>query len=215
MSASASATDVRQAFRHAAKAAHPDRDGGDAERFRRIVEAYRRLQDQPATPDFLFQPPTTTSAGGRGALRITPLQALSGGAAEHRTGDGRTLRIQLPPGLRTGDQLRAGSDVFDIAVMGEPELMVRGDDVWLTVKVEPRTLDEGGRLAIDTPVGRRIVWITRRAAERGLVRLAGQGLPARGAHGQGHLFVRLAPKPVEAQSAARNLLRRFAAAWAA
>jgi len=44
----------------------------------------------------------------------------------------------------------------------------------------------------------------------------GQGLPARGSHRQGHLFLRLAPAEAgQADSAARVLLRRFAAAWAA
>ena len=54
------------------------------------------------------------------------------------------------------------------------------------------------------------------AGERKLVRLVGQGLPARGQHRRGHLFLRLAPaKAGQADSAARALLRRFAAAWAA
>ena len=52
-------------------------------------------------------------------------------------------------------------------------------------------------------------------AERRLVRLGGQGLPARGAHGQGSLFIRLVPDTGAPESAARAQLRRFAAAWAA
>jgi len=92
---------------------------------------------------------------------------------------------------------------------------VRGDDLWLTVAVAPSTLAEGGRISLETPLGRRIVWVTKKAGERGLVRLAGQGLPARGRHLQGHLFIRLAPNASCADTAARTLLRRFAAAWAA
>ena len=76
-------------------------------------------------------------------------------------------------------------------------------------------LAEGGRIALDTPLGRRVVWITKKAGERGLVRLVGQGLPARGRHRQGHLFLRLAPQETKADTAARTLLRRFTAAWAA
>ena len=69
---------------------------------------------------------------------------------------------------------------------------------------------------METPLGRRIVWLTKKASERKLVRVVGQGLPARGRHRQGHLFLRLAPaKAGQADSAARTLLRRFAAAWAA
>jgi curved DNA-binding protein len=45
--------------------------------------------------------------------------------------------------------------------------------------------------------------------------LVGQGLPARGAHRQGHLFLRLAAQVRTTDSAAKALRRRFAAAWAA
>ena len=94
-------------------------------------------------------------------------------------------------------------------------LLVRGDALWLTVPVEPRLLAEGGRITVETPLGRRVVWITKKAGARGLVRLPGQGLPARGRRREGHLFLRLTPQTRTTASAARTLLRRFAAAWAA
>ncbi len=93
-------------------------------------------------------------------------------------------------------------------------MIVRGNDVWLTVHVAPAVLKKGGRVVLDTPLGRRTVWIDRRAAERGLVRLEGQGLPARGRHPRGHLFLRLATERAASDSPALNLLRRFTAAWA-
>ena len=52
-------------------------------------------------------------------------------------------------------------------------------------------------------------------AERRLVRLEGQGLPARGAFPQGDLFVRLASDASASEGPARARLRAFAAAWAA
>jgi len=76
-------------------------------------------------------------------------------------------------------------------------------------------LDQGGRVSLETPLGPRDVWITRKASARGLIRLAGDGLPARGRHRQGDLFIRLQAASETASSAARTLLRRFAAAWAA
>src|SRR5438128_1475379 len=82
-----------------------------------------------------------------------------------------------------------------------------GDDLWLTVHVTPRTLDEGGRVPVVTPIGRRILWVTKKAGERRLVRAPGLGLPARGRHPEGALFVRLAPKTGPLDSAARNLIR--------
>jgi len=208
--------ELRRAFRDAAKQAHPDRSGDAGERFRRVVEAYHRLQSaQARAAERIVQPPAPR-AGGPAVLAIGPLVALRGGHAEHRLADGRTIRVRLPAGLRAGDTVRAAGAELRVMQVGAPEMLVRGDDLWVTAAVPPRLLAEGGRVALETPLGRRIVWLTKKAGERKLIRLAGQGLPARGRHAQGHLFLRLAPaQPGQADSAARTLLRRFTAAWAA
>lgn len=212
----ATAAELRRAFRESAKQAHPDRPGGDAERFRQVVEAYRLL-NAPKITDSIIQPPATMVRPARidTWLTITPLLAMNGGVLMHQAADGRRLKISLPEGLRTGDTLRVGEVEYEIAVRGDGEMLVRGDDLWLTVPLDPGVLAQGGRVALDTPLGRRVVWITRKAGERGLVRLVGQGLPARGAHRQGHLFLRLAAQVRTTDSAAKALRRRFAAAWAA
>lgn len=212
----ATAAELRLAFREAAKLAHPDRPGGDAERFRLAVEAYRLLS-APKITDSIIQPPATVvrPAPVDSRMDITPLLAMNGGVLMHRLANGRRLKITLPEGLRTGDTLRVGDIEFEITVRGEGEMLVRGDDLWLTVPLDPGLLAQGGRVALDTPLGRRVVWVTRKAGERGLVRLVGQGLPARGPHRQGHLFLRLAAQVRTTDSAARTLRRRFAAAWAA
>jgi curved DNA-binding protein len=205
--------ELRRAFREAAKLAHPDRVGGGGDRFREVVAAYHRLLYAPVG-DIPIQP-LTPRAEPPGVLAITPLLALRGGSISHRLADGRTVRIRLPAGLRAGDTVRAGGAALSVAISGDTAMLVRGDDLWMSVTVAPRTLVEGGRIALETPLGRRIVWVTKKAGERGLVRVVNQGLPARGAHTQGHLFVRLAAKRGQADSAARTLLRRFTAAWAA
>ena len=209
----ATAGELRRAFREAAKRAHPDLAGGGGEQFRQVVDAYHRLQAQPPPHERFFQPPAPNAAPD--ILTISPLIALQGGAADHRLRDGRLIRLRLPGGLRPGDLVRAAGAYLYVAIAGAPAMLVRGDDLWITVSVNTRTLAEGGRIALETPIGRRIVWITRKAGERGLVRVVGQGLPARGTHRQGDLFIRLAAHRGEADSAARTLLRRFAAAWAA
>ncbi|MDZ4376438.1 MAG: molecular chaperone DnaJ, partial [Phenylobacterium sp.] len=102
-----------------------------------------------------------------------------------------------------------------VYIRAQDGVIVRGDDLWMTAKVAPAVLKKGGRIAIDTPIGRRSVWIDRKAAERGLVRVEGEGLPARGRRAEGHLFICLSAQAGGADSAALALLRRFAAAWAA
>ena len=108
--------------------------------------------------------------------------------------------------------MRADGVELPVVIRGDGETLVRGDDLWITAKVPPRMLERGGKLAVETPLGRRIVWITEKAGTQALVRLQGQGLPARGRHKLGHLFVRLVPGDAEPASAMR---KRFTAAWAA
>ena len=209
----ASAGDLRRAFREAAKQAHPDRPGGDEQRFRRVVAAYQRLQPVQGG-ERIIQPPAP-AAPEPAILTLDPLIALRGGSVEHTLAGGRRIRVKLPPGLRQGDVVRAGAAELTVVLRGAADMLVRGDDLWVSVRVPARALSDGGRVALETPLGRRIVWLSSKAGERGLVRLVGQGLPARGNRPQGHLFLRLTPAPDDAHSAARTLLRRFAAAWAA
>ena len=212
VSSASTPTEVRRAFRMAAKRAHPD-TGGDERAFRQIVEAYNRLQDP--LDEKLAQAPARRPQTALPELEITPSLAMEGGEVDHRMADGRRIRIVLPPGLRPGDMLRAGGCELCVYIRAQDGVLVRGDDVWMTVKVSNGVLKKGGRVTLDTPFGRRIVWIDRKAAERGLVRLEGQGLPARGKRKGGYMFLRLAASAGVADSAALALLRRFAAAWAA
>jgi len=207
--------ELRAAYREAAKRAHPDRPGGDAALFRDVLAAYRLLQEQPVNPIHFppavaTPPPLVTQA----VITIDAAMAFAGGCLELAI-DARRLRLTLPPGLRVDDQVRVDDVVFRIAIKPDPEALVRGDDLWLTVRLDPRILAEGGRVEVATAIGPRLAWISSKAAARGLVRLPGQGLPARGRHATGDLFLRLEASDAEAESAARSQLRRFAAAWAA
>jgi curved DNA-binding protein len=211
----ASPGELRRAFRDAAKLAHPDRAGGSAEHFREVVEAYRLLQLVP-TADRIIQPPARMEPSFvLDTLELSPLTAMSGGVVDHRPSHGPRLKLTLPPGMRNGDMVRAAGIELEVVIRGGPEMLVRGDDLWMTVRLDPSLLARGGRIGLETPLGRRVIWVTKKAGSRGLVRLPGQGLPARGRHRQGHLFLRLTPHVGAADSAARTLRRRFAAAWAA
>jgi len=210
VTSAATPAEVRAAFREAARRAHPDA-GGDAGAFRQVVDAYQRLQN----PDRFTAPPVRPRATPDPDLEITPKLALEGGEVDHRFPDGRTIRITLPPGLRSGDKVAADGAELCVYIRAQDGVLVRGDDVWVTAKVSGAMLKKGGRISVETPLGRRSIWVDRKAAERGLVRVEGEGLPARGRRAQGHLFVRLTAAPGLADSAAMSLLRRFAAAWAA
>ena len=212
VAATASAAEIRRAYLEAAKVVHPDA-GGAAEQFLRVMAAYRRLELAAPADDVLADARAPKPEAG--TLEIMPVMAWGGGAIEHRGRDGRLLRVKLPVGLRQGDEVRAGDEMLRVVIVSTDGMQVRGDDLWITVPVPPRLLVEGGRVPVVTPIGRRILWVTKKAGERRLLRAPGLGLPARGRHAQGCLFVRLAPKTGPLDSAARVLLRRFSAAWAA
>lgn len=215
VSADAGERELRKAYREAAKRAHPDRPTGDAALFRDVLTAYRLLQENPPRPTHF--PPAVANAPpvvDRAILDIDIATAFGGGA-ETLVIDGRRLRVTLPAGLRAGDKVRVENIIFEVRLRPLDGALVRGGDLWLSGKVAPRVLAEGGRVEADTPLGPRLAWISTKAAARGLVRLPGQGLPARGAHRAGDLFLRLEAAERDAESPARSLLRRFAAAWAA
>jgi len=218
-----------RAYRMAVKAAHPDH-GGDAERLRQVIEAHRLLASM-AKGRLGFPPATTARAhqhGPRGAqprpapvrhpVEISVTEALFGGR-RRVTLEGRSLELKLPEGLRAGEVLRLarasgeGRDLYvRIAIAAEPDLAVRGDDLWLRAAAPA---DYGGRLEIDTPRGRRAVWLTRKIGSKRLLRLSGEGLPARGQRKAGDLIVRLEAPAAPAETPAREMLRRFAGTWAA
>jgi curved DNA-binding protein len=200
------------AFRAAAKEAHPDRPGGDAAKFRDILAAYRLLQSLPRLPAVVLAEPVPPAEPH---VEIAPLTALLGGEAEAVLADGRRVRARIPAGARHGEAVSVGAQAVKVRIGAESAIQVRGSDLWVTVEVAPGVLDQGGRAAVPTPLGEKVLWISRKIAERGLVRLEGQGLPARGSHPQGSLFIRLIPETGAPESAAREQLRRFAAAWAA
>lgn len=215
VAADADERELRKAYREAAKRAHPDRPTGDAALFRDVLAAYRLLQDTPVVqhhyPPAVAQP---APIADRVFLEIDIATALCGGAEELAI-DGRRLRLKLPAGLREGDRVRIEGVCFEVRLRAQDGALVRGDDLWLTGKVDPRVLAEGGRVDAETPLGPRPAWISTKAAARGLVRLPGQGLPARAHHKAGDLFLRLEAAESRGESPARSLLKRFAAAWAA
>lgn len=221
---------LARAFRVAVKACHPDREGGDAERLRQVIEAHRMLQQlqearrQTTAAGPAFRPAPQPEPRPQPALEtldISVTEALFGGERRVQLLSGRALDVRLPAGLRPGETLRlsgaaGGADLhLKINVTGLPNLAVRGDDLWLKITAPLKQIDEGARLEVETPRGRRAVWLSRKAGLKRLMRLPGEGLPARGGHARGDLFLRIEPEEAPAESPAKSMLRRFAATWAA
>ncbi|AQR61566.1 molecular chaperone DnaJ [Brevundimonas sp. LM2] len=208
--------DLTCAFRLAVKSARPDLAGGDEQRFREVIAAYRLIQSQTSRPAAL--PAPSLRAPAPPVVGLTPMQALAGGEVTVHLG-GRTLNVHAPAGLRTGDHLRlkaAGADGSDLhlPVLVRPGdgLVVLGDDLHMRWGASPRLLADGGRVEIETHAGLRSAWLTPGLQSPVRLRLRDLGLPARGNRQGGHLFVTLFPSE-DVPSAAEDLLARFTRVW--
>ena len=195
------------AFRVAVKAAHPDRTGGDPERFRLVLEAYRLLQAAPERP--AAAPP------GAPFVDIALWIAIAGGEVELDLPSGRRVRVTVVPGVRDRETLEVDGETVTARIASGEAVEVRGSDVWVAARIPAVLLAEGGRATVVTPLGVKILWVSRKVAQRRVVRLPGLGLPARGAWAAGDLCIRLVPDIEAPESASRARLRKFAADWAA
>ena len=219
----ADAAALGRAYRTAVKAAHPDLGGGDAERLRLVIDAHRLLKSLRETR-ILFSPaPAVAPVKAALSAKITLEEAIKGARRRLTQPGGGSLQVRLPKGLRAGDVLRLkrrdGGDVLvRIAVLPEPGVTVRGDDLWLEVSAPAGQVKPGARLEVDTPRGRRALVAPDGMADGKPIRLKGQGLPARGRHPAGDLILKLRLEPTAAEvreTVSQTLLRRFSARWAA
>src|SRR6185312_8717879 len=116
----------RAAFQREAKAAHPDR-GGDSERMRLVIEAYRFLKAmgapapeprpqpraRPQPTAARAEPPPEPKAQAEPAddrpvppLKISIVEAFRGAERLVRIRSGQKFKVRLPAGLQSGDMVR-------------------------------------------------------------------------------------------------------------
>ncbi len=217
LSGPASPEAVADAFRARLAEARPDQNT-----FRRVIEAYGLVQR-------LNKPKPEAGADGvvaeprrecQDILNISINEALTGLKRRIRLPDGARAFVNLPAGLRADDVIRlkqtGGKDAFlKIHIGVEAHRSVEGHDLKLVVAVDPRVLDHGGRVPIETVDGPRTVWVRSTFNEGETVRLRGRGLPARGDHPAGDLLVLPVALDPAAPTDARAKLEDFATAWAA
>lgn len=212
------------AFRKAVKACRPDHPGGDPERFRRVIAAYRLLQGEtralPAPRQAAEAPaPARAPTASRAPacppplVVITPMQALTGGSVIVKAW-GRTLLVHVPPGVRTADRIRLKDrrPLLPVLIRPADGLSVLGADLFMDWAIAPRLMRDGGRIEIDTHAGPQSAWLVPDMVEPVRLRLPGLGLPARGRRAAGDLFVKLTPSD-DLPSAAEDMLLRFTRVW--
>lgn len=152
---SASAEEIKTAYRRLAQQHHPDRNPGDdeaEERFKRLQQAYSILSD-PARRKAYDQLRITTKpapspvfvddffssigeffeelfGGGSNVVHISLERALRGGPVMIRGKDGSLTRIVLPRGVKNKFRIRASDDpaarVFTFKVLPHPVFTRKG-----------------------------------------------------------------------------------------
>ena len=213
---------LRGAYLAAVKTAHPDRPGGDAERLRRVIEAYESLRDRRA-PEPVARP--SQPGPGRSSplqpssrqVEITPMEAVFGGVhSVPMRGEG-PVSVRLQPGLRVGDLIGVAGIAMTIVIQSDERSTFVGDNLCLRIQVDQAFLSTGGPLEVPTPAGPLRVDVSRQDAARGLVRVDGARLPSQGRHAQSHLFIKLerTMTAADGETRTRAMLRRFTSAWAA
>ena len=191
----ASADEIRRAFRKLAKQYHPDKNPGDKaaeERFKRVSGAFDLVGDEDKRKKF---DRGEIDADGR---EMHP--GFAGGDPFGRGGfDARGAGAQFE-GVDLNDILgevfggRAGGARGGFGGFGGP---AKGGDVRAQVAIDLEEAIQGGRKRIAFSDGRTLeITIPKGAAEGQVLRLKGQGSPGRAGPGDALIELTIRPHPV-------------------
>lgn len=134
-------------------------------------------------------------------IDVTFEDAVTGARRRMDMGDGRTLDVNIPAGIETGQTLRLKSQGQPSRSGGPPgdallEVSVRGSDVWtrdginlrMGVPVDLKTAVRGGSVDVKTPSGTVTLKVPAGSNTGTVLRLRGKGVQGKT---PGHLFARL------------------------
>lgn len=206
VSRTASADEIRKAFRKLAKANHPDTNPGNAaaeERFKKVSAAFDIVGDVEKRKKFdagLIDADGRETAGGFGGAG--PWGGGGPGGFGGQGGRGGGFRTETFEGADLGDIL---GEMFGGARQGRPGGMgggfggfsQRGADTRAKLEVDLVDAIRGGKQRIAFSDGRTIdVTIPKGAQDGQTMRLKGQGAPGRAGPGDAFIEIAIAPHPI-------------------
>ncbi|EKD53891.1 MAG: hypothetical protein ACD_60C00143G0033 [uncultured bacterium] len=134
----------------------------------------------------------------------------------------RTLKITIPKGVVSGQQLRlahqgapsfsqapAGDLYLEIRINPHPVFSLQGQDVYLNLPITPWEAALGAKITVPTLAGPVEMKIAANAAAGQKLRLKGRGLPGKSASGDQYALLQIVTPPAET-AAARELYEKMA-----
>lgn len=203
---SASAEEIKNAYRRLAQRHHPDRNPGDdeaEERFKRLQEAYSILSDparreayhqlrtalKPAhTPIFVDDMFSSIGEffeelfGGRSnVVNISLERALRGGPVMIRGKDGSLTRIVLPPGVKNKFRIRASEDpdarIFTFKVLPHSIFTRRGSTLLMKLPLNGLEALLGCASTVTDPYGKPVtIEVPPNSTAGTRIRIKGRGV---------------------------------------
>jgi curved DNA-binding protein len=152
--------------------------------------------------------PSAESPRNAEALLTVPLErAFTGGRERVRLGDGRSLEVNMPPGMFTGQKVRlrgqgiAGGDLYlRIEVSPHVFYRVEGADISCQVPVTPTEAVLGGAIEVPTLDGTVKMVIPPGVQSGKKLRMGGKGYPVEGERGDQIVEIQIvAPKDISPQ----------------
>ncbi len=148
----------------------------------------------------------------RANLEVSLGEALAGGERKLTIGEGSTVTVQIPKGVRPGQSLRlskkglpgvdggpAGDLYLEITIAEHPLVRVDRDDLEMDLPLTFAESIRGGTITAPTPTGTVNIKIPPCAEAGTRMRLRGRGMPKGGAGTvAGDLYLILRPTPPEA-----------------
>jgi DnaJ-class molecular chaperone len=224
----ATADEVKKAYRELAKKVHPDRTGGDKakeQRFKEISAAYEVLSDPARRQQYDAMRRGGFRAGSGGMPDFSAFQGIDGieelfgsifGFGGGRGGKGGRVVYETRPFTGFGNPGGFGgfSDaspprpVVDkvVRTAGGHELLRKGDDVHGEVEIAIDEAVLGAKVSVPTLEGNATITIPAGTSSGRKLRLRGKGVSGRGDH---YVTVKIVV-PEHIDERAEELIREFA-----